>query len=152
MASTRPLVRSGRSASTSGWPSHSASTGRACCAGGARPRDLAVPDKWIPATEVARSLDISATVSGRADFAVRLAEQRRVLTSAPTVVLREEPDLRSALRLLSRYELRACNEALRMRLEETDEIATIRLWFEFGEPARRPGPRPRCRRAARHRP
>ena len=50
------------------------------------------------------------------------------------MVLREEPDLRSALRLLLRYE-QSYNEALRMRLEETDEVATIRLWFEFGEPA-----------------
>ena len=51
-----------------------------------------------------------------------------------SVVLREEPDLRSVLSLLSRYE-HSYNEAMRMRLEETDDIATVRLWFEFGEPA-----------------
>ena len=83
---------------------------------------------------MARLLDISAKASGRPDFAVRLAEQRRLSTLGPlSVVLREEPDLRSALRLLVRYE-QSYNEALRMRLEESDEVATIRLWYEFGEP------------------
>ena len=73
--------------------------------------------------------------SGRADFAVRLAERRRLSTLGPlSVVLREEPDLRSVLRLLMRYE-HSYNEALRMRLDESEEIATLRLWFEFGEPA-----------------
>ena len=48
-------------------------------------------------------------------------------------MLREEPDLRSALALLLRFE-HSYNEALRMRLEESAEIATLRLWFEFGEP------------------
>ncbi|EWT00259.1 AraC family transcriptional regulator [Intrasporangium oryzae NRRL B-24470] len=101
---------------------------------GIEPADLAVPDKWIPAAAVARLLDVSATASGRTDFSVRLAEERRLSTLGPlSVVLREEPDLRSALRLLMRYE-HSYNEALRMRLDETGEIATVRLWFEFGEP------------------
>jgi len=103
---------------------------------GLDPADLAVPDKWLPAAAVARLLDVSATTSGRADFAVRLAELRRLSTLGPlSVVLREEPDLRSVLKLLMRYE-HSYNEALRLRLDESDEIATLRLWFEFGERAR----------------
>jgi AraC-like DNA-binding protein len=83
---------------------------------------------------VARLLDASASASGHPDFAVRLAEARRLSTLGPlSVVLREEPDLRSVLNLLLRYE-RSYNEAIRMRLDEGEEIATLRLWFEFGEP------------------
>src|SRR5262245_49341738 len=102
---------------------------------GLDPADLAVADKWIPAASVARVLEDAAKVSGRPDFAVRLAELRRLSTLGPlSVVLREEPDLRSILTLLMRYE-HSYNEALRLRLDEAEEIATLRLWFEFGEPA-----------------
>jgi AraC-like DNA-binding protein len=48
-------------------------------------------------------------------------------------VLSQEPDLRSALRLLNGYE-RSYNEALHLRLEEANGLATIRLELEFGEP------------------
>jgi AraC-like DNA-binding protein len=102
---------------------------------GLDPADVAAPDKWVSAAAVARLLDVSAAESGEPNFAVRLAEQRRLATLGPlSVVLREEPDLRSALQLLIRYE-HVYNEALRMRLDESEGIATIRLWFEFGEPA-----------------
>ncbi len=102
---------------------------------GLDPADLAVPDKWVSAAAVSRLLDASATESGQADFAVRLAELRRLSTLGPlSIVLREEPDLRSALKLLLRHE-HSYNEALRMSLEESEELATLRLWFEFGEPA-----------------
>ncbi len=101
---------------------------------GLDPADLAVPDKWISAAAVARLLEASASQSDHADFAIRLAELRRLSTLGPlSLVLREEPDLRSALALLLRFE-HSYNEALRMRLEESAEIATLRLWFEFGEP------------------
>ena len=49
-------------------------------------------------------------------------------------MLSQEPDLRSALGLLCRYE-HSYNEALRLRLDEDGDLATMRLWFEFGEPA-----------------
>ena len=48
-------------------------------------------------------------------------------------MLGEEPDLRSALNLLDGYE-RSYNEALRLRLEEANGLATVRLWLEFAEP------------------
>ncbi len=97
--------------------------------------DLAVPDKWVPAAAVARVLERSATESGRDDFGLRLAGLRRLATLGPlSVVLSQEPDLRSALTLLCRY-WHSYNEALRMRLDEDGDLATMRLWFEFGEPA-----------------
>ena len=96
--------------------------------------DLAVPDKWVPAAAVARLLERSATESGLEDFGLRLAALRRLSTLGPlSVVLRQEPDLRSALGLLCRYE-HSYNEALRLRLVEAGDLATMRLWFEFGEP------------------
>lgn len=102
---------------------------------GLDPVDLASPDKWVSAAAVSQLLEDSAAASGRADFGVRLAELRRLSTLGPlSVVLREEPDLRSALTLLLRH-MHSYNEALRMRLDESQDIATIRLWFEFGEPA-----------------
>jgi AraC-like DNA-binding protein len=136
MAWTRPLVRS---AALNGYLGLARSLKidgpRLVRRVGLQPAQLAAPDTWIAAAAVARLLDLSATVSGRPDFAVRLAEERRLSTLGPlSVVLREEPDLRSALTLLLRHE-HSYNEAIRLRLDETDEIATIRLWFEFGEPA-----------------
>lgn len=97
--------------------------------------DLARPEQWIPAAAVARLLDVSAGRSDCADFGLRLAKYRRLSTLGPlSVVLREEPDLRSALDLLTRYQ-RSYNEALHMRTSEANGVVTISLWFEFGEPA-----------------
>ncbi|MET0763540.1 MAG: AraC family transcriptional regulator [Blastococcus sp.] len=96
--------------------------------------DLDVPDRWIPAAPVARLLELSAQGADCPDFALRLAGLRRLGTLGPiSVVLREEPDLRSALDLLIRYE-NAYTEPLRLRLRETDDLATLEMWLEFGEP------------------
>ena len=103
--------------------------------GGLDVADLALPDKWIPAAACARLLERSASLSGQEDFGLRLAELRRLSTLGPlSVVLREEPDLRSALQLLTRYE-RSYNEALHMELVEGSGVATVRMWLELQEPA-----------------
>jgi AraC-like DNA-binding protein len=95
---------------------------------------LAVPDAWIPAAAVARLLHLSAAESKRADFALRLAQQRRLATLGPlSIVLREEPDLRHALQLLIRHE-HSYNEALRMDLDQVGGVATMRLRMELGKP------------------
>jgi AraC-like DNA-binding protein len=97
--------------------------------------DLEVPERWIPAAATARLLELSAQQANCPDFGLRLAERRRFGTLGPlSVVLREEPDLRSAVDLLIRYE-RAYNQALHMRLTEADGRATIEVWLELGEPA-----------------
>lgn len=97
--------------------------------------DIAGPDRWIPAADVARLLELSAQRSGHEDFGLLLAARRRLATLGPlSVVLRQEPDLRSALRLLIGYE-RTYNEALHLALDEASGLATIRLWLEFAEPA-----------------
>ena len=97
--------------------------------------DLATPDKWVPAARVARLLELSARTAGIDNFGLQLAQYRQLSTLGPlSLVLQSEPDLRSALDLLVRYE-HTYNEALRIRVSEAGGLATVRLWFEFGEPA-----------------
>ncbi len=96
--------------------------------------DLAEQDRWIPAVPVARLLERSAAESGVEDFAVRLSARRRLSALGPlSVVLREEPDLRSALDLLIRYE-QAYSGVLDLRLVEADGLATVQVWLDFGAP------------------
>ncbi|MBB3085407.1 AraC family transcriptional regulator [Geodermatophilus sabuli] len=96
--------------------------------------ELIHQDRWTPAPPVARLLERSAAESGQEDFAVRLAAMRRFSALGPlSVVLREEPDLRSALELLIRYQ-HAYSGILDMRLIEADGLATVQAWLEFGEP------------------
>src|SRR4051812_50197479 len=91
--------------------------------------DLAVPDKWVPASAVARLLERSAAASGLEDFGLRLARLRRLATLGPlSGGLRQEPDLRSAMQLLTRYE-HSYNEALRLRLDEPRDLASVPLWL-----------------------
>jgi AraC-like DNA-binding protein len=98
------------------------------------PADLATPDKWLPAARAVRLLEVSARAAGCDDFGLRLADYRRLSTLGPlSLVLRDEPSLRSALDLLIRYE-HSYNEAIRIRLSEVNGLATVRLWFELGDP------------------
>ncbi|MGY1802223.1 AraC family transcriptional regulator [Blastococcus sp. SYSU D00922] len=97
--------------------------------------DLDLPDRWIPAAPVARLLGLSAAESGCADFGLRLAASRHLGTLGPiSVVLRDQPDLRSVLDLLVRYD-HAYDESTHLRLRESGDVATIDVWLEFGEPA-----------------
>lgn len=98
--------------------------------------DLESPDTWVPAAAVARLLELSAAEAGREDFGLRLAWLRGLGTLGPlSLVLRDEPDLRHALVLLSHYD-RVYNEAVHLRLEEDEDRATLEVRLEFGEPLR----------------
>ena len=95
---------------------------------------LAPQDRWIPAAAVAEVLELSAAMSGREDFALRMVERRRFANIGPiSLVVREEPDVRSAIALLIRYQ-HMINEILRLRLVEGNGLATIRVDLDFGEP------------------
>ena len=73
---------------------------------------------------------------GRPDLGLRLAELRRLSHLGPlSLVLREEPDVRSALQVLVRYE-NMYNEALHTRVVTADGIASVRIELDLGE--RRP--------------
>lgn len=96
---------------------------------------LATADTWIPALGVTRLLAATAEQTGRADIGLLLSERRRLSTLGPlSVVLREEPDVRSAVGLLLRYE-RSYNEALHLELTESSGLATLQLRLEIGQPA-----------------
>jgi AraC-like DNA-binding protein len=100
---------------------------------GVDPAGLANPDHRFPAAAAARLLEETAALTRHDDFGLRLAELRQMSTLGPlSLVLREEPDVRSALTLLLRYE-HSYNEALRMTMTDRNELATIRLWLDFGE-------------------
>lgn len=102
---------------------------------GLDPAGMALQDRWIPAVAVVRLLEQSAAASERQDFGLQLAERRRFANLGPlSMVIREEPDVRSALTILIRHE-HMYNEALRMRLVVLNGLATIRVGFELGEHA-----------------
>ena len=95
---------------------------------------LAAQDRWIPAAAVAEVLELSAAMSGREDFALRMVERRRFANIGPvSLVVREEPDVRSAIGLLVRYQ-HMINEILRLRLVEDNGLATVKVDLDFGEP------------------
>jgi AraC-like DNA-binding protein len=132
----RPRVRA---ATLTGYTELAASVGldpdRLVASVGLSPADLAVSDRWIPAGPAARLLELSAQLSGCADFGLRLAARRRLGTLGPLgLVLRDEPTLGAAFELLIRYE-RAYNEALHLRLRDDARLTTLAVWLEFGEPA-----------------
>jgi AraC-like DNA-binding protein len=100
---------------------------------GLDPSGFALPDTRVPAVAVARLLADSAEASGCDDFGVRLAELRQFSNLGPlSLVMREEPDVRSAIELLIRYE-HAYNDALRLRMWERNELATIEVRLDFDE-------------------
>ena len=101
---------------------------------GLDPAGLAVQDRWIPAVAVARLLEISAVASGREDFGLRLVEFRQLANLGPlALVIREEPDVRSVLEMLIRYE-HTYNQAISIRLSEANGLATVRMNLDLGEP------------------
>ncbi|MFD7845511.1 AraC family transcriptional regulator [Nocardia sp. NPDC059764] len=103
-------------------------------AGGLDPASLSLQDRWVPAAAIADLLERSAIASGNEDFGLLLAERRRFANLGPlSLVIRDEPDVRGALRVLSRHE-NMYNEALRTRLTEDNGIATIRLALDLGGP------------------
>lgn len=92
---------------------------------GLDPAGLGLQDRWIPAAAVAQLLELAAAESGTEDFGLRLAELRRFAHLGPlSLVIREEPDVRSALQLLIRHE-HMYNEALHTRIHEHNGIATL---------------------------
>jgi AraC-like DNA-binding protein len=102
-------------------------------ASGLDPSLLAFQDTRIPAAAAVALLEDSAAASGCDDFGVRLAELRQFSNLGPlSLVLREEPDVRSALELLIRYE-HTYNEAMRLRMTERNELAVFFIGFDFGE-------------------
>lgn len=95
---------------------------------------LAVQDRWISGTAAVQLLELSAAASRHEDFGLRMAQFRRFSNLGPiSLVVREEPDVRSALGLLLRHE-HMYNEILHTRLSEGDGLATLKVDLRLGEP------------------
>ncbi|MEV8596152.1 AraC family transcriptional regulator [Streptomyces sp. NPDC052012] len=94
---------------------------------------LAVQDRWISGAAAVQVLELSAAASGHEDFGVRMAQFRRFSNLGPvSLVVREEPDVRSAVGLLIRHQ-RMYNEILHARLSENDGLATLTVDLRLGE-------------------
>ncbi|MFE2531533.1 AraC family transcriptional regulator [Streptomyces sp. NPDC059371] len=92
---------------------------------------LADQDRWLPASAVAGLLEMAADACGRQDFGLRLTEQRRLANLGPvSLLVREEPDVRSVVLLLIRYQ-RMYNEALRADLHEDGATATLHISLDI---------------------
>src|SRR5918997_2955364 len=103
---------------------------------GLDPADLGAHDRWIAAGPAACLLELSAQLSDCADFGLRLAGLRQLGMLGPlSVVLRDEPTLRPALELLIRY-APSYDEAVHMRMRGDDQLTTLALWLDLGEPTR----------------
>ncbi|WP_227998895.1 AraC family transcriptional regulator [Nocardia australiensis] len=100
---------------------------------GLDPASLSLQDRWVPASAITELLERSAVESGRQDFGLLLAERRRLSNLGPlSLVIREEPDVRSALKLMVRHQ-HTYNESLHIRLAERNGVATVRLHLDTGE-------------------
>lgn len=101
---------------------------------GLDPASLTMQDRWVPAAAIAELLERAARISEHEDFGLRLVELRRFSNLGPlSLVIREEPDVRSALKILMRYE-HMYNESLHMWLTERGGMATIRVELRLGQP------------------
>ncbi|MBJ8345678.1 AraC family transcriptional regulator [Antrihabitans sp. YC2-6] len=99
---------------------------------GLDPAGVRLQDRWVPAASVAELLERTAVETGKSDLGLRLAELRRLSHLGPvSLVLREEPDVRSALQLLVRSE-NMYNEALHTRVSSADGIASARIELDLG--------------------
>jgi AraC-like DNA-binding protein len=96
--------------------------------------DLAGQDRWVPGAAVIELLELSAAAARCEDFGLRMSELRRFANLGPiSLVVREEPDVRSALGLLLRHG-DMYNEALHARLAERNGLATLAVELDPGEP------------------
>ncbi|MEU8527334.1 AraC family transcriptional regulator [Streptomyces sp. NPDC048629] len=94
---------------------------------------LAAQDRWVSGAATVELLELSAAASGHEDFGVRMAQLRRFSNLGPvSLVVREEPDVRSALGLLIRHQ-HMYNEVLHARLSEGDGLATLKVDLRLGE-------------------
>lgn len=93
---------------------------------GLDPAVLANSETLIPAAKVTRLIELSAVEAKARDFGLRLALARGTPDIGPlNLLLREEPDLRSALRSLQNY-LHVHSRSLRVALEEQGPYVLVK--------------------------
>ena len=95
---------------------------------------LTDPEAKVPAAAVALLLEESARRSGKDDFGLQLADQRTLSNLGPLALLvREQPTIRKALEALVAY-IFLHSEALHLKMEQQDGVATLSLAIEVGRP------------------
>jgi AraC-like DNA-binding protein len=94
---------------------------------GLPPKVLTDPDLRVAVDSMARMYELAAARSGIEDFALRIAEGRRISNLGVVgLVVREQPTVRKALQAFSRYQWLQ-NDAYSIEVLEQDEQATLRI-------------------------
>ena len=92
---------------------------------GLDPRCLSVPDMQISALRVTEAIELASLEAGIEDLGIRLALGRGVPDIGPlNLLLREEPDLRSALRSLQSF-LYLHSRSIKIGLDEEGEFPIL---------------------------
>jgi AraC-like DNA-binding protein len=87
------------------------------------------PDIPLPSIKVIKLIEMSAIACGASDFGIRLTLARGIPDIGPlSLLLREEPDLQSALRSLQRY-LPAHSRSLRVTFDEINGLPILSTNF-----------------------
>ncbi len=126
MTAFLPIVRS---AALEGFPALASQLGLDAAsllrAFGLHPRSLLNPETPLSAEAVGRLIEASAAASGRADFGLRLAEQRRFDSLGPiSLLLKEQPTVGLAMEALLRY-LRLVNPSLVVRVVKRGPLVFV---------------------------
>jgi AraC-like DNA-binding protein len=81
---------------------------------------------------VRRLLEASAATAGAEDFALRMVERSGFATLGPVaLVVREQATVRAAVEALARF-IHLQDEAMRLEIEDRDDVVTIRLLLRGG--------------------
>jgi AraC-like DNA-binding protein len=98
---------------------------------------LTEPDLRISSDAVSRLIEATARRPGGEDFALCLAETRRLSNLGPLgLVAREQATLRAAIETLIRYSWLQ-NDAVRLRMEDAGAVSILRVALAFDLPAGR---------------
>jgi AraC-like DNA-binding protein len=134
-------IRLGRSAALTGYVDLAIAVGadphRLVAAEGLPSACLTNPDLRIPSDAINRLIEATARRPGAEDFALCLAETRRLSNLGPLgLVAREQATLRAAIQTLIRYAWLQ-NDAVTLRMEEAGALIILRLDLAFDRPTGR---------------
>src|SRR5262249_41518854 len=101
---------------------------------GLPPACLSDPEVKVSVMAIGRLLEESAKRSGKADFGLRLADQRSLSNlGALALLVREQPIIRKALEVLVDY-MFLHSDALLLKMEEVDGLAILSFAIDVERP------------------
>jgi AraC-like DNA-binding protein len=90
------------------------------------------PNMRVAVGSVRRLLEASAVAAGVGDFALRMAERGGIANlGAVGLLVREQATVRAAIEALARF-IHIHDEAMRLEIEDKDDVVTIGLWLRGG--------------------